>query len=131
MDGKNIEKQQSVSCIGTLYTFTVFNLNGVTIKIKVGFNSECNISRKITWYHPYIYIKQYKHKKFVLRTDLKIEDLLTKQEIYDCYYNHWCNLNPLKEFSTSSVDGVNVAFSVKGKVPDITAIKELTWWPEN
>jgi len=116
-----------VSCIGTLWTITDFKRKGgPTIRIKVGFKQVCSIVNQYNYYIEFVYLKGFKCRNFIQQpTDTNPLEYISEQELYEAYYQHWCNLNPLKQFSKLYNNGYYENFTVVGKVPEINRIKGI------
>ena len=121
-----METTTTVAAIGTLFTVTDFKRKGGnTIRIKVGFEKESTIANHFTYYKHYFFIKGYKCRNFVETDNTKLLDYISEQELYEAYFNHWNNLNPIKLFSHAQTNGKYHFFSVIGKNPDFNNLHAL------
>jgi hypothetical protein len=110
---------ESVSHNGSFSTKTDFRLvDGSQVRLEVWLQTEltsanvatycvCNLSTKgkgcVNWNFQF---------KSARSLDDRILKVLTHQQLYSAYSNHWVKLNPIRLFCNSSVNGEYVEFSV-------------------
>jgi len=121
-----METTTTVSAIGTLFTVTDFKRKGGnTIRIKVSFEQIATISNKGTYYKVILYVKKHKARNFIQQPNYNILEYISVQELYEAYFNHWNNLNPIKQFNIEQSNGKYTKFSVIGKNPDFNNLHAL------
>jgi len=115
----------NISHIGNLWTITDFKLEDKSqIRLKVKFETVCTVTNTWTYYKTHVYKKGYKCKiweyNFEMENglDSRVLQLISEEQLYTAYYNHWQKLNPIRMFSNTMVDSELVNFRVKEKTQD-------------
>lgn len=110
------------TCLGSRVTFTKFKRGKEgTLRVRVWLESECTVVNNNTYYKYSVEHKPYKHKIYI-PADKK---LINEQELYECFYNHWQQLNPIRRFVTHTLNGVMTEFSVNELETNLN--KNLKW----
>ena len=113
---------EKISHNGSLSTSTDFKLkDGSQIRIEVWFTISCSASNRNTFYKFNVFTKKkYGRKwyfKFASKTpkDDRIFKIISEQQLYTAFYNHWYKLNPIRIFSKGSYNSELTNFSVEEK----------------
>ena len=113
---------EKVTHKGSLATITDFKQYlGGYIRIEVWFTTEATSANMGTYYNCNVYTKGKGCRNWIFQfkstraLDERILDLISKEELYTAYYNHWVKLNPIRLFAGGSIDGELIHFSVKEK----------------
>ena len=96
---------------GSLSTSTIFKKeDGSKVKISVWLTTEHTISNQHTYYNCNIETKGKSCRNWVFEfnarnsTSEHIFDYITKEQLYQAYYNHWMKLNPIRLFSKGQIN---------------------------
>ena len=115
---------EKISHNGSLSTKTDFRLeSGMQIRIEVWFTTECTVANQATYYNCNVSTKGKGCRNWIFKfrgensINERILQLITKEQLYTAYFNHWNKLNPVRMFSDGSVNGEYVNFTVKEKPP--------------
>ena len=113
---------EKISHNGSLSTKTDFRLeSGMKIRIEVWFTTECTAANQATYYNFNVstkgkgcrnWIFQFKSKNSL---DERILELISEEQLYTAYFNHWSKLNPVRMFSNGGINSEYVNFRVKEK----------------
>jgi hypothetical protein len=114
-----------VKTLGSLATSTYFrNDNKQTIKVEVRIRTHCSVVNQLTTFYYNMYLRKYKGRKFRYimtgnnQDKDKYSQWIDEQSLYIAYHNHWNNINPLKQFSKTYLNGNPTSFSVEPVLPD-------------
>jgi hypothetical protein len=115
----------NISHIGNLWTITDFRLEDKSqIRLKVKFETVCTVANTWTYYKTFVYKKGYKCMNWVFEfemenaVDIRILKLISEEQLYNAYYNHWQKLNPIRKFNRGIINSELVDFKVKEKTQD-------------
>lgn len=113
---------EKISHIGNLWTITDFKLEDKSqIRLKVRLVTECSVANTWTYYKTYVYKKGYKCRNWVFNfesdnmVDSRILQLISKEQLYIAYYNHWQKINPIRFFHKGIINGELINFEVEEK----------------
>jgi len=111
---------EKVSHNGTLSTKTDFRLeSGIQVRVEVWFTNE--YVNESTYYNFNVSTKGKGCRNWIFKfrsryvKDERIFELITEEQLYTAYYNHWVKLNPIRIFSNGRINGEYKNFTVKEK----------------
>ncbi len=116
------KNMKSILHKGNLSTSTDFRLeDGSLVRIEVWYTTECTVSNQHTYYNCNVSTKGKGCRNWVFKfksensKDKKILDLISEEQLYEAYFNHWSKLNPIRMFSGGQYNSELVNFTVKEK----------------
>lgn len=102
---------KNISHIGSLWTMTDFKLkDGSQIRLKVSVKLVCTVANTSTFYITHVFTKGNKCRNWIYQfeskkpLDERILEIITEQQLYKAYYNHWQKLNPVRLFFKGQVN---------------------------
>tara|TARA_B110000503_G_C6846467_1_gene288972 strand:- start:225 stop:593 length:369 start_codon:yes stop_codon:yes gene_type:complete len=112
---------EKVSHQGNLATKTDFRVEtGGLVRIEVWLTTICTVSNQATYYNCNVSTKGRGCRNWVFEfrsegKDGRILELITEEQLYTAYHNHWIKLNPIRIFSGSRINGELTNFTVTEK----------------
>jgi len=113
---------ENISHNGSLSTKTDFRLKrGGQIRIEVWLTTECTSTNSATYYNCNVSAKGKGCRNWIFKfkskyaKDERILELITEEQLYTAYHNHWIKLNPIRIFSNGCFNGEYKNFTVKEK----------------
>ncbi len=113
---------EKISHVGSLSTKTDFKLEtGNYVRIEVWFTTECTSANQGTYYNCNVSTKGKgcRNWHFEFRSnhakDKRILELISEEQLYTAYYNHWTKLNPIRIFENGRINNELNNFTVNEK----------------